>query len=68
MMRVLLWPFAAAWSLVGVIFSAIGRLFSFGMGFAITVIGVVLCMSIVGLVVGVPLVGFGIALLARSIF
>lgn len=68
MMRILTWPFVAAGSLIALILSAVGRIFAFGLGFALAAIGVVLCISVVGLVIGVPLVMFGGGLMVRSIF
>lgn len=68
MLRILCWPFTAAWALVGLIFAAIGRVFAFGMGIALTVIGAVLCLTVVGIVLGAPLAAFGVALMVRSIF
>ena len=67
-MRILAWPFVAAWALITLIFSAIGRMFAFGMGRAIAGLGVILCLSIVGMVLGIPMVLFGGALMCRSIF
>lgn len=68
MMRILTWPFMAAGALIGLILSAIGRVFAFGLGLALVVIGVVLCASVVGIVLGVPTVIFGGGLMIRSIF
>lgn len=68
MLRILAWPFVAAGALIALILSAVGRVFSFGLGIALAMIGVVLCISVVGIVVGVPLVMFGGALMMRSIF
>lgn len=68
MLKILTWPFVAAGALIAFILSAIGRVFSFGLGFALVMIGVVLCISIVGIVLGVPLVIFGGGLMFRSIF
>ena len=67
-MRILSWPFIAAGALIALIFSAIGRVFTFGLGMALVALGVLLCMSVVGIIVGVPLTTFGGALIVRSIF
>lgn len=67
-MRILTWPFVAAGALIALILSAIGRVFSFGMGMALVALGVILCATVVGLVVGIPLATFGGALIVRSIF
>lgn len=68
MLRILTWPFVAATALMSLILSAIGRIFAFGLGVAVTVLGVILCISLVGIVIGVPMVIFGAGLMFRSIF
>lgn len=68
MLRILAWPFVAAGALIGLILSAIGRVFSFGLGLAICALGVILCISVIGIVLGVPMVIFGGGLMLRSIF
>lgn len=67
-MRILTWPFIMAGGLIALILSAIGRIFAFGLGLALVMLGVLLCISLVGLVLGVPLVIFGGGLMFRSIF
>lgn len=68
MMRILTWPFVAAGALIGLILSVMGRMLSFVMGLVVAMLGVVLCISVVGLVLGVPMVIFGGGLMMRSIF
>ncbi len=68
MLKIFTWPFALAGGIISLILSAIGRLFAFGMGASISVIGVLLSMSIIGLVIGVPLVLFGGGLMVRSVW
>lgn len=68
MMRFLAWPFLAAGALIALILSAIGRVFAFGLGLALAVLGIIFCITLAGLVLGVPMVLFGAALMFRSIF
>lgn len=68
MLRILSWPFIAAGALFALILSAIGRVFAFGLGLALVMLGVILCISLIGLVIGIPLVIFGAGLMFRSIF
>lgn len=68
MLRILAWPFIAAGALIGLILSATGRLLAFVLGLVLSILGVVLCISVVGLVLGVPLTIFGGGLMLRSIF
>ncbi len=68
MLKVLFFPFAMAWGFTALILSAIGRVFAFGMGLALAGLGAILCMTIVGIVIGAPLAAFGVALIFRAIF
>ncbi len=67
MTRMLSLPFVMAWGLISFIFSAIGRLFALGMGAALAGLGVLLCMSLVGIMLGAPMTAFGTALMVRAI-
>lgn len=64
----LVWPFVMAWGLIGFIFSAIGRVFAFGLGAALVAVGALLCVTVIGIVIGAPLAAFGVALMVKSIF
>ncbi len=68
MLRILAFPFVAAGILISFILGALGRLLAFFLGFAIAAIGVALCLSVVGLILGIPMVMFGGGLMVRSIF
>lgn len=68
MLRILFWPFRAVWSFVGLMFSLLGVLVSGIIGFGLMAAGLVLTFTIVGAVVGVPLVLLGGAMMVRSIF
>ncbi|MBQ3201243.1 MAG: hypothetical protein IJB22_04905 [Clostridia bacterium] len=68
MLRVLFWPFKMLWSFVGVVFLAIGKLMSLLLGLLITVIGAVLCATLVGAIVGIPLIILGVTMMVRSLF
>ncbi len=67
-MRILAWPFVMAWGLIALIISAVGRIFALGTGLALTGLGALLCVTVVGIVIGAPLAAFGVALIGRSIF
>ncbi len=68
MLRILSFPFIAAGTLISFILGALGRFVAFFIGFAIAAVGVVLCLSVVGLILGIPMVVFGGGLMMRSIF
>ncbi len=62
------WPFQLAAGLIGWILSAVGSLIAFGIGLAVCALGVALCFTLIGAVIGIPLVVFGGGLMIRSIF
>jgi hypothetical protein len=65
---VLLWPFWAVWRLVGLILEATGRLVAVVMGLALMIVGIVICLTVIGAVVGIPLALIGVLLVVRGIF
>ena len=69
---VLAWPFVAvgrtAWYAATALTNAIGMLLALVLGFALTGLGVMLCMSFVALPVGLPLTFVGMVLLIRALY
>lgn len=65
---VILWPFTALWNLVGLILKLTGRLVAAILGLVLMIVGVVLCVTVVGIIVGAPLAAFGFALMIRGFF
>ena len=68
MLRVLPWPFRMVWSFIGIVFLGIGKLLSMLLGVILAAIGVALCCTIIGAIIGVPLVVLGVAMFLRSLF
>ena len=68
MLRLLTWPFRMAMDLIGMILGMTGRLVAFILGGVICCAGVALCLTVVGLILGVPMVIFGGGLMLKSIF
>jgi len=64
----LLWPFAAIWWLISFILQLTGRLVAAVLGLVFMVVGAILTVTIVGAIVGIPLIIFGFLLMLRSIF
>ena len=62
MLRVLTWPFRMVWSFIGIVFLGIGKLLSMLLGVILAAIGVALCCTIIGAIIGVPLVVLGVAM------
>jgi hypothetical protein len=63
-----LWPFAALWKLLAVIVELTGRFVAMVLGIVFIVVGVIVSLTIVGAIVGIPLAIVGLLLLLRGIF
>ncbi len=68
MLRLLTWPFRMGMELIGMILGLTGRLAAFILGGVICCAGVVLCLTVIGLILGVPMVIFGGGMMLKSIF
>lgn len=64
----ILWPFIALWRLVSGIFELVGRVVAIALGIILLVVGVILCLTVIGLVVGIPMAIFGLLLILRGLF
>lgn len=63
-----LWPWLALWRLVTAILLLTGRLIAVVLGLAFILVGAMLGATVVGAVVGVPLLLFGGLLVIRGLF
>lgn len=63
-----LWPFAALWKLLSVIVELTGRFVAMVLGIVFIIVGVIVSLTIVGAIVGIPLAIIGLLLLLRGIF
>jgi hypothetical protein len=64
----ILWPFWAVWKLLETVLKLTGRLVALALGLALLISGVVLCFTVLGLPVGLPLAAVGLLLLVRGLF
>lgn len=64
----ILWPFYAIWRLVAGILILTGRLVGVVLGLALVVVGVLLSLTVIGAVPGVPLALLGGLLVVRGLF
>jgi hypothetical protein len=64
----LLWPFWLIWRLVGGILALTGRLVAVVLGLVLMLVGGLLCLTIIGAVVGIPLFLVGVFLVFRGLF
>jgi hypothetical protein len=62
------WPFWLIWKLVVGIIEFTGRIVGAILGLVLMIVGVIVSLTIVGLIIGVPLILFGFLLVIRSLF
>jgi hypothetical protein len=63
-----LWPFWLIWKLVVGIIEFTGRIVGAILGLVLMIVGVIVSLTIVGLIIGAPLILFGFLLVLRSLF
>ena len=64
----LLWPFRALLQLTVWILKFTGRLFGAVLGLVLGIAGVLLTITVIGGIIGVPLIVLGLMLMGKSIF
>ena len=64
----ILWPFMALWRLVTFILEMTGRFVAIVLGFVLMAVGVLVSLTVVGAVVGIPVALFGLLLVFRGLF
>ena len=64
----LVWPFVAVWRLVAFVFEFVGRFFAVTLGLILMLLGVVVSLTGIGAIIGVPLLLFGVVLIIRGFF
>jgi hypothetical protein len=67
-LSLLLWPFAALWRLIASIVTLTGRFVAVLLGLMLVIVGIVLTVTVVGAVLGVPLMALGMVFVARGLF
>ncbi len=63
-----LWPFTALWKLLALIVELTGRFVALVLGSVFIILGVMISLTIIGAIIGVPLSVIGLLLLLRGIF
>jgi len=63
-----LWPFVAIWRLLTAIIELTGRLVAVILGLMLMIVGVVISLTIIGAVIGIPLIISCFLLLLRGLF
>jgi len=64
----ILWPFVALWELVTGILKLTGRLVAILVGIVLMIVGIAVSLTVIGAIVGIPLVIFGFTLTVRGLF
>ncbi len=64
----LLLPFVAIWRLIVFILFFLGRFVAVSLGLILILVGVVVSLTGIGAIVGIPMVLFGMVLIARGFF
>lgn len=62
------WPFVAIWGLAAWVLRLIGRLLAMIIGLVLLVVGLILTSTVAGAIIGIPLMVFGLMLIARGMF
>jgi hypothetical protein len=64
----ILWPFVALWDLLTGILKLTGRVIAALIGVVLMIAGIAVSLTIVGAIVGIPLIIFGFMLTVRGLF
>ena len=64
----ILWPFVALWRLLALFIEITGRLVAAILGLVLMIVGVLVSLTVIGLIVGIPLIVFGFLLVVRGFF
>lgn len=63
-----LWPFVALWKLLAGIIGLTGRLVAAILGLVLMMVGLIATLTVVGAIIGIPLIIFGFLLILRGLF
>ena len=63
-----LWPFAAIWNLVAWIVNLTGRLVAVILGLVFLIVGAILTITVIGAILGIPMILFGLLLVVRGLW
>lgn len=64
----LTWPFVALWRLVAFIFELTGRFLVIVLGIVFMIVGVIVSLTVIGAIIGIPMILFGLMLVIRGFF
>jgi len=64
----ILWPFTALWRLLTLILEFTGRLVAIILGIVLLIVGVLVSLTVIGAIVGIPIATFGFLMVLRGLF
>jgi hypothetical protein len=64
----LTWPFVALWRLVAFILELTGRFLAIVLGIVFMIVGVIVSLTVIGAIIGIPMILFGLMLVIRGFF
>jgi hypothetical protein len=64
----ILWPFVALWRLIALIVEFTGRIVAVVLGAVLMIVGIVVSLTVIGAIVGIPLAILGLLLVLRGLF
>lgn len=67
MLKVILWPFWLIWAFVGFLFELVGRFLAGVIGLVFILIGCIITATVIGAIIGIPLIFTGFALLVKAV-
>ena len=63
-----LWPFVALWQLIATIVGLTGRFVAMVLGLVFIIVGVIVSLTVVGAIIGIPMAIIGLLLFLKGIF
>jgi hypothetical protein len=63
-----LWPFAAIWQLIATIVGLTGRFVAMVLGLVFILVGVLVSLTVIGAIIGIPMALIGLLLFLKGIF
>lgn len=68
MLKILFWPLSLAGFIIRSVLSFVGNAVGFFLGLGAVAVGATLCVTVIGAVVGAPLILLGIGIALKSLF
>lgn len=68
MLKLIFWPFILISKIIKILISLLRRSINIGLGFIFIIIGIVSSITIIGAVIGIPLIILGLGIIMKGIF